>query len=658
MFDACEMGYVRVGAAVPKIEIGNPQANTLEIINLIDRAAAARVKVLVFPELCLTGYTCADLFYQRLLLDQAIAGLKLLLDTTQKQKYEMLIVVGMPVEADNHLFNCGVILCQGKILGVVPKVFIPNNNELEEKRWFSPASKRIRDSIGLCSQQVPFGENLLFKDSSTSLCLGLELGEDLWMPVPPSSQHILHGANLILNLSASSELVGKTEHRTSLVCQQSARCSAAYAYASAGPSESTTDMVFGAHLLIAEKGQLLAENLFQESELIYADVDIQKLMNERRQAGSLCDLCPAGPVYRTVFFDLDNNSATNSVQQPFKLQRPIHAYPFVPSKKEDRDVRCREIFNIQLIGLAQRLEKIRAQKVIIGVSGGLDSTLALLVCREAFARLKYPFTQILGITMPGFGTTTRTKGNAWALMKELGVQSREISIVHACTQHFKDIGHDPQIHNVTYENVQARERTQILMDLANKENALVVGTGDLSELALGWCTYNGDHMSHYAVNAGVPKTLVKHLVSWYADTTENTRAADILRDILNTPISPELLPPDRTGKIEQKTEEVIGPYELHDFFLYNMMRWGFSPAKVYFLACQAFQGHFSSQEIFKWLKVFYRRFFSQQFKRSCLPDGPKVGTICLSPRGSWRMPSDACATIWLHELDQLENLQN
>ncbi|NLO98430.1 MAG: NAD(+) synthase [Peptococcaceae bacterium] len=653
MFDTYKMGYVRVGAAVPKIEIGNPQANTLSIIDLIERAAALQIKVLVFPELCLTGYTCADLFQQRLLLDRTISGLQLLLDTTRDKKYEMLIIVGMPVEADNQLFNCGIVLHRGKILGVVPKVFIPNYNEFYEKRWFSSATERVKDSIVLCSQEVPFGENLLFRDSVGPLCLGLELCEDLWTPIPPSSLHTLHGANLILNLSASNELVGKMEYRESLVRQQSARCVTAYVYASAGPSESTTDMVFGGHLLVAENGQMLAEKQFQEPELIYADVDIQMLMHERHKTNNLINTRFIDPTYRTIFFNLNS---TFSAQHPIRLQRSIKPYPFVPDKKEDRDKRCREIFTIQTMGLVQRLKKIGVQKVIIGISGGLDSTLALLVCREAFAVLKYPFSQVLGITMPGFGTTNRTKKNAQALMKELGIQSREISIVDACTQHFKDIGHDPQIHDITYENVQARERTQILMDLANKENALVVGTGDLSELALGWCTYNGDHMSHYAVNAGVPKTLVKYLISWYADTTENSRVAEILKDILNTPISPELLPPDHTDKIEQKTEDIIGSYDLHDFFLYYMLRWGFSPLKIYYLACQAFEEKFSDQEILKWLKVFYRRFFSQQFKRSCLPDGPKVGTICLSPRGDWRMPSDASAAIWLQELEKLQSL--
>jgi len=652
MFDVWKMGYVRVGSASPRVHIGNPQANAAEIIQLFDRADAAHVNVLVFPELCLTGYTCADLFHQRLLLDQSLVALQQLLDATHNKKSNMLIVVGIPFETDNQLFNCAAILHQGRILGLVPKMYIPNYNEFYEKRWFSPALSRISDTVTINSREVPFGENLLFQDSTSQLCLGAEICEDLWMPIPPSSRHALHGANLIVNLSASNELVGKTEYRESLVRQQSARCLAGYAYASAGPSESTTDVVFGGHVLIAENGTILEENRFEDQALIYADVDIQKLMNERRKSNSFMSADLSG-TYRVISFE----SGLYSNQSPV-LHRRIDPFPFVPGNKEDRDIRCKEIFTIQLTGLAQRLEKTGTRKALIGISGGLDSTLALLVCREAFAKLGYPYEQILAITMPGFGTTGRTLGNALALMKELEVNSREISIVDACSKHFEDIGHDPAIHDVTYENVQARERTQILMDLANKEGGMVVGTGDLSELALGWCTYNGDHMSHYAVNAGVPKTLVKYLVSWYADTADNPIVTQILRDILDTPISPELLPPNKAGGIEQKTEDVIGSYNLHDFFLYYMMRWGFSPAKVYFLACQAFGEKFTGQEILKWLKVFYRRFFSQQFKRSCLPDGPKVGTICLSPRGDWRMPSDASAGIWLTEIDELEKELN
>jgi NAD+ synthase (glutamine-hydrolysing) len=647
MFNAQKMGYIRAGTAVPKIQIANPQANVVEIIHLVERAAQDLVKVLVFPELCLTGYTCADLFHQRLLLDQAQEALQRLLEATRE--IDMLIVVGIPVESDNQLFNCAAVLHLGKILGVIPKTFIPNYSEFYEKRWFSPAGGRIKETVVLCEQEIPFSEHLLFQDKSSSLCLGVEICEDLWMPVPPSSYHALYGANLMVNLSASNELVGKTEYRKALISQQSARCLTGYIYASAGPSESTTDLVFGGQAIIAENGVILEEKQFEESIVVSADIDIEKLSNERRKSNSFMGRVEPR-IYRTICFAFQN---TVTLMEPQELKRQIDAYPFVPGNKADREVRCREIFTIQLTGLVQRLQKAGIKKAVLGISGGLDSTLALLVCREAFAKLGYPYQDILGITMPGLGTTERTRGNAQDLMQELGINSQEISIIEACLLHFRDIGHDPAVRDITYENVQARERTQILMDIANQEGGLVVGTGDLSELALGWCTYNGDHMSHYAVNVGVPKTLVKYLVAWYADTTANPQISRILKDILDTPISPELLPPNPRGTIEQKTENVIGPYDLHDFFLYYMMRWGFSPAKVYLLACKAFADKFSDQEILSWLKVFYRRFFSQQYKRSCLPDGPKVGSICLSPRGDWRMPSDASATIWLKELDEI-----
>lgn len=644
MTDIRKLGYIRVGTAVPHVSVGNPRANGEEIARLAVQAARDQIKVLVFPELSLTGYTCADLFHQRLLLDKAEEALAELLARTAG--LDMLLFVGMPVEADNQLFNCAAALYKGEILGLVPKTFIPNYNEFYEKRWFSSAESRVNDTVRIGGREVPFGPDLLFADRSSRLCVGAEICEDLWMPIPPSSYHVLHGANVIVNLSASNELVGKREYREELVRQQSARCLAGYIYTSAGPSESTTDVVFGGHMLIAEDGTLLEGNRFCESALAYADLDVDRLMSERKKANSFMGQTDFRD-YRTIYFELGENDTV-------QLKRAVDPYPFVPGRKEDRDMRCREIFTIQKTGLAQRLQKTGIHKGMIGISGGLDSTLALLVCREAFADLGYPLSDILGVTMPGFGTTGRTYGNARALMRELGVSVREISIAAACLQHFDDIGHDPAVHDVTYENVQARERTQILMDLANQEGGLVIGTGDLSELALGWCTYNGDHMSHYAVNVGVPKTLVKYLVNWYADTAENTSVAQILRDILDTPISPELLPPNASGKIEQKTESLIGSYDLHDFFLYYMMRWSFPPAKIYLLASTAFAGRFSRQEILRRMKEFYRRFFSQQFKRSCLPDGPKVGSICLSPRGDWRMPSDADARIWLEEIDRVE----
>jgi NAD+ synthase (glutamine-hydrolysing) len=467
------------------------------------------------------------------------------------------------------------------------------------------------------------------------------------MPIPPSSYHAQYGANLIVNLSASNELVGKKEYRDALVRQQSARCLAAYVYVSAGQSESTTDVVFGGQTIIAENGSILEERRFMESVITYCDIDIEKLMNERRKMNSFMGRSEAVD-YTVVDFCLEN------LKEKLELKRYVDPYPFVPGRKDDRNIRCQEIFTIQLTGLAQRLEKTGIKKAVLGISGGLDSTLALLVCKEAFTRLGYAKDNIIGVTMPGFGTTSRTRDNAWLLMEELGVTIKEISITEACLQHFISIGHDPRLHDITFENVQARERTQILMALANKEGGIVVGTGDLSELALGWCTYNGDHMSNYAVNAGIPKTLVKYLVSWYADTADNSKVTKILKDILDTPISPELLPASKAGEIQQKTEEKIGSYDLHDFFLYNMMRWGYSPTKVFMLAEIAFRDKFTSHDILLWLKVFYQRFFTQQFKRSCLPDGPKVGSICLSPRGDWRMPSDASSDLWLQEIALLE----
>lgn len=650
MFDASKLGFIRVGAAVTGIEVANPEANTGEILRLIGKAKEEQVKVLVFPELCVTGYTCADLFHQRLLLQSAQESLQRILDATETE--DMLLFVGMPVELDNQLFNCAVVLHRGQLLGVVPKTFIPNYNEFYEKRWFSPAGGMLRNTVCLCGQEVPFGPSILFQDRSSPLCLGVEICEDLWMPIPQSSYHALYGANLMVNLSASNELVGKAEYRHALVLQQSARCLAGYVYVSAGPSESTTDLVFGGHAMIAENGSMLEERRFAESTVLTADLDLDKLRNERKKANSFMGSVEPRD-YRTVFFSFEEKEAP---MEPSDLRRFVDAYPFVPGNKANRDERCREIFTIQWNGLAQRLRKIGARRAMVGISGGLDSTLALLVTREAFSRLGYPLENVRGITMPGFGTTGRTKGNAQALMEELGVNSREISISKASLLQFEDIGHDPSVHDVTYENVQARERTQVLMDIANKEGGIVVGTGDLSELALGWCTYNGDHMSHYGVNAGVPKTLVKYLVSWYADTTDNQAVSRILRDILDTPISPELLPPDPEGTIRQKTEDVIGSYDLHDFYLYHMMRWGYEPEKIYFLAQKAFAGRFSKEEILHWLKGFYRRFFSQQFKRSCLPDGPKVGSICLSPRGDWRMPSDASAHIWIKQIEALNGI--
>lgn len=641
-----ELGFLRVAAGVPHLKIADPQYNVDRILELIDQMASEqiRVQVALFPELCITGYSCGDLFQQRQLLTSAESELNRLLQSVPDN---MLAILGMPVAADNQLFNCAVVVCHGKILGVVPKTFIPNYSEYYEKRWFAPAMSRISSQIRLCGQTVPFHENILFKNPESELCLGIEICEDLWMPIPPSSYHAIYGANLILNPSASNDIVGKSDYRRKLVEQQSARTISGYVYASAGYDESTTDVVYGGHTMIAESGRLLKEqSMAADPVLTVADLDIQKLMNDRMKQNSLM-----GKIQSLEYIQVDFSLGQS--QDLRNLQREVDPYPFVPSTSAVMHARCTEIFTIQSMGLRQRLAKTGMKRAVIGISGGLDSTLALLVSYEAVKKLGLPPESIIGITMPGFGTTGRTYGNAIKLMQELGVTVREIPIIAACRQHFQDIGHDEANHDTTYENVQARERTQILMDIANKEGGLVVGTGDLSEMALGWSTYNGDHMSMYAVNASVPKTLVRHLIRWYAEKEENQEIRTALLDVLDTPVSPELLPPDASGKIKQKTEDLIGPYELHDFFLYNMIRQGFGPRKIVYLAEVAFTGKFSRKEIIHWLKLFYRRFFTQQFKRSCLPDGPKVGTVALSPRGDWRMPSDASYQLWLNELERL-----
>ncbi|SES98919.1 NH(3)-dependent NAD(+) synthetase [Natronincola peptidivorans] len=639
-------GLIRVGIAVPKLKVGNPIFNGKEIERIAKTAATKHnIKVLVFPELSISAYTCGDLFQQTTLLKACEDTLKRLMNNTKT--LDMIIAVGMPIKADNQLFNCAVLFHKGRILGVVPKTFVPNYNEFYEKRWFASGKERISNRIDLCGETVVFSDNLLLKDTDSELCIAAEICEDLWNPIPPSSRHAMYGANLILNLSASNEVVGKYEYRKELVKQQSARCIASYLYVSAGQNESTTDVVFSGHGMIAENGAIMEETRFaDEGIFLFHDIDIEKLMNDRRKNNSFMGKNTEAAAYEKISFSFTDVEIE-------EIKRKIDPYPFVPASKEKRTERCKEIFTIQSIGLAERLSKTGIQKVVIGISGGLDSTLALLVSIEAFDHLKISRENIIGITMPGFGTTGRTYNNALLLMKELGITVKEISIKEACIQHFKDIGHDMLVHDVTYENVQARERTQILMDIANKEGGLVVGTGDLSELALGWCTYNGDHMSMYGINASIPKTLVRFLVEWYADKEGDTLIAKTLKDITNTPVSPELLPPDKEGKIEQKTEEIIGCYDLHDFFLFNMLRHGFSPSKIFSLATIAFQGKWKEEEILQWLKVFYKRFFTQQFKRSCLPDGPKVGSICLSPRGDWRMPSDASYEIWLDELNNI-----
>ncbi|MFA9423954.1 MAG: NAD(+) synthase [Sedimentibacter sp.] len=637
--------YVRVATGVPVIKIANPQYNAKEIVSIVKRAYLEKnANIIVFPELCITAYTCGDLFNQKILIRQAEIALSYLLEETKE--IDILIAVGMPIKADNQLFNCAVIIKSGKILGAVPKTYIPNYNEFYEKRWFASSISRISSNVLLCNQVVPFNENLLFKDNLSTLCIGIDVCEDLWVNIPPSSYHTQYGANLILNLSASNETIAKTDYRRDIVKVQSAKCITAYAYCSAGQTESTTDVVFSGHAIIAENGTILKENIFSdESSIIYGDIDLEKLSNDRIKFNTYMDRHDKKD-YQYIKFDLGYMKNKN-------IERYVDPRPFVPSNQDERDKRCKEILNLQATGLYQRLSKTGIKTAVVGISGGLDSTLALLVTVEAFKKLNIPMLGIIAVTMPGFGTTSRTYNNAIILMKELGVTIKEISIKEACIQHFNDIGHNIEQHDITYENSQARERTQILMDIANQENGIVVGTGDLSELALGWCTYNGDHMSMYGVNSSIPKTLVRYLVKWYAEKQTVGRIQDALLDVCQTPVSPELLPPDKQGNIQQFTESTVGSYDLNDFFLYNMLRNGYEPDKIYVLAKMAFNGEFKDEVILETLKKFYKRFFTQQFKRSCMPDGVKVGSVSLSPRGDWRMPSDASYDIWIERLNSI-----
>ncbi len=638
--------YIRVAAAVPAVNVADPDYNAKEIAEMAKKAAVIdKAKVILFPELSITGYTCADLFNQKTLISGAEESLLFLLEETKN--LNAVIAVGMPVKADNQLFNCAVVFKNGKILGAVPKTYIPNYNEFYEKRWFASSISRISSRVILCGQSVPFNENILFKDNLSNLCIGIDVCEDLWVNIPPSSYHTLHGANLILNMSASNETIAKNDYRKDIVKVQSAKCITAYAYCSAGQSESTTDVVFSGHAIIAENGAILKENRFSDEEsTVICDIDLERLMNDRVKFNTYMGKNNMSD-YEKIYFDL-------GYSENEEIERYIDSRPFVPSNREERDKRCKEILNIQSTGLYQRMKKISSQKSVVGISGGLDSTLALIVTVEAFKKLHLPLKNIIAVTMPGFGTTSRTYNNAVTLMKELGVTLKEISIKDACIQHFKDIDHNMDIHDITYENSQARERTQILMDIANKENGIVVGTGDLSELALGWCTYNGDHMSMYGVNSSIPKTLVRYLVKWYADEETEGDIKTALLDVCDTPVSPELLPPDKEGNIQQFTEKAVGSYDLNDFFLYNMMRNGYEPEKIYFLAKKAFNGEFSDEVILETLKKFYKRFFTQQFKRSCMPDGVKVGSVSLSPRGDWRMPSDASYGLWLKKLENIK----
>ena len=638
-------GFVKVAAAIPAVKVADCKFNAQQIDTQIAIADGKGVQIIVFPELCITGYSCADLFGQTLLLEEAEIALMQIMNNTRQM--DIISIVGMPLTVNNTLMNCAIALQKGKILGIVPKTYLPNHKENAEARWFSSPAMHNENSIRLCGQNVPFGINLLFDTAET--CFGIEMGEDLWAPIPPSSSLALKGAEIILNPSANTESIGKYDYLRQLVAQQSARSICGYVLSSCGFGESTTDVVFGGNGLIYENGALLATaNRFSlKEQLIISEIDVERIRNERR----------ANTTFSANMTQCLKESTTHIStelvnQRDLILTRPIDASPFVP-KGDMLNQRCEEIFEIQVMGLAKRLIHTNCKTVVVGISGGLDSTLALLVCVKTFDKLGFSRKGIVGITMPGFGTTDRTYNNALHLMSSLGITIHEISIKDACIQHFKDIDHDMTKHDVTYENSQARERTQILMDFANKVNAMVIGTGDLSELALGWATYNGDHMSMYGVNASIPKTLVKYLVNWVAQNGVDYESRNTLLDIVDTPISPELIPADERGNIKQKTEDLVGPYELHDFFIYNFMRFGFRPSKIYFLACTAFRGEYNEDDIKKWLTTFCRHFFQQQFKRSCLPDGPKVGSVGLSPRGDWRMPSDACATLWLKECEEL-----
>lgn len=638
-------GFVRVAAASPELRVADVSFNSKKIIELINEANKNHVEFIVFPELCITGYTCGDLFMKDTLIEGAKEALLTIAQATMGSS--LVSVIGLPLIISGRLYNCAAVLQNGRILGIVPKTYLPNYNEFYEARWFTVADQLDEKEIDLGEEIVPVGTDLIFEArGKEELKFGIEICEDLWSLVPPSCYLAQAGAALLFNLSASSESVCKADFRRDLVKSQSSRCIAGYIYSSANCCESSTDLVFGGHLLIAENGNILkeSERFYFENKLEIADIDLDRLSYNRRIIGP-SRRKTGDRDYRVILFEQANDIC------PDILQRSINKNPFIPLNDEDRDERCMEILSMQTCGLIKRLIHSKIEKLVIGISGGLDSTLAFIVTIRAMKRLGLPVSNIHTITMPGFGTTDRTYDNAINLIKEYNATLKVVDIKEACLKHFEDIGHDKDVHDVTYENVQARERTQILMDYANKTGGLVIGTGDLSELALGWCTYNGDHMSMYAVNTGIPKTLVRYIIQWYADNEADEAVGKILHDILDTPVSPELLPPSQTGQISQKTEDVLGPYEVHDFFLFYMQSWGAGPAKLLFLARQAFKGQYSPEQLKKWLVVFFKRFFSQQFKRSCMPDGPKVGTVSLSPRGDWKMPSDASVELWLAELE-------
>ena len=632
-------GYLKVAASVPELKVANVTFNTEEIIKEINTLAKEKVKIVTFPELSITGYTCADLFYQQILLDEALKGLEKIVNETKN--LDIISIVGLPMYVDNNLLNVAAVVSEGKVLGIIPKTYIPNYGEFYEKRWFSSSLTLKTKEINLFSDKVLIGTDLIFVDKNNhEVAFGVEICEDLWRVKSPSNDAVLNGATIIFNLSASNEVIGKYEYRKNLIKMTSAKLECAYVYASTGINESTTDLAFPGFATIYELGTSLGETPRFEftTQHLITDIDILKIKNERIKTSNFMDDADYKE-YRKVEIEIKNCSET--------LTRTYKQYPFVPSNEEMRNDRCSEIINIQASSLAKRLKHLNNPKCVIGISGGLDSTLAFLVIIAAFKKLGIDNKNLIGVTMPGFGTTGRTYNNAIKLMKSYGVTIKEINISNACIQHFKDISLDESDRSITYENTQARERTQILMDIANKENGIVIGTGDLSELALGWCTYNGDHMSMYAVNTSIPKTLVRYLVKYFALNEENKECQKTIEDILATPISPELLPPDKNGKIEQKTENIVGPYILHDFYLYHFLRNNFTPEKIKYIAISTFKVMYSEEEITKWLNFFIKKFFAQQFKRSCLPDGPKVGTISLSPRGDLRMPSDADNSIWL-----------
>ena len=631
-------GFVKVAAATPDIRVADVEFNTQNIINAMEEAQKNGAKILVFPELCVTGYTCSDLFDHSVLLKASRKALLEIAENTNDK--DMLVFVGAPLEVNGKLYNVAAAMNQGEIIGFTTKTFLPNYGEFYEMRQFTPGPQTVSE-ITFEGKKIPFGPQILFQaEGMEELVVAAEICEDVWSPIPPSIQAALEGATVIVNCSASDETIGKDTYRRALISGQSARLISGYIYANAGEGESTTDLVFGGHNIIAENGTVLKESSRYVNEIIYSELDLQRITGERRK--------------NTTFQPLDEETL---VRVPFTVEetktfltRTFPKKPFVPSDEQTRAQRCEEILTIQAMGLKKRLAHTNARTAVVGISGGLDSTLALLVTARAFDMLGRDKKDIIAVTMPCFGTTDRTYQNACEMSKKVGATLIEVPIADAVNVHFRDIGHDPEDHSVTYENCQARERTQVLMDIANKTWGMVIGTGDLSELALGWATYNGDHMSMYGVNASVPKTLVRHLVKYAADDTKDEALKNVLYDVLDTPVSPELLPP-KDGDIAQKTEDLVGPYELHDFFLYFMLRFGYEPSKIFRIACMTFDGEYDKETIFKWLETFCRRFFSQQFKRSCLPDGPKVGTVALSPRGDWRMPSDACVAVWMKDLE-------